>query len=229
MYTNQAAYSVLQNLAENVPFFLNKTVNNTTGTPTLTTNNILTSNPNGAIGANGVNHDFKIEYNEVWNLTVQKSVSTNTTVSVQYVGSRTVHADSSTAVNLPMPGPGTVQGRRPFPNLNSFATIRWDGWAFFNGLTVESHSSHRVTDYRLTPATRGLTRSTMLPMPARQMRNSICRRIFTRTIWRSRRRIQASITGIVSSATCYTTCPSHKGTNGWVRAAGREAGARAEY
>jgi hypothetical protein len=86
-----------------------------------------------------VNHNFKIEYNEVWNLTVQKSVSNNTTLSVQYVGSRTVHADSSTAVNLPTPGAGAVQARRPFLNLNSFTTIRWDGWASFNGLTIEAN------------------------------------------------------------------------------------------
>jgi hypothetical protein len=143
VFTNQAAYSVLQNLAENIPFFLNKTVNNTAGTPTLTAASILAANPNGAIGANGVNHNFKIEYNEVWNLTVQKSLNGNTTVSAQYVGSRTVHADSSTAVNLPLPGPGAVQARRPFPNLNSYTTIRWDGWASFNGLTIEA--THRIS------------------------------------------------------------------------------------
>lgn len=143
VFTNQASYSVLQNLAENIPFFLNKTVNNTSGGPTLTTASILAANPNGAIGANGVNHNFEIEYNEVWNLAVQKSVSQNTTFSAQYVGSRTVHADSSTALNLPMPGPGAVQARRPFPNLNSFSSIRWDGWAAFNALTVEA--SHRVS------------------------------------------------------------------------------------
>ena len=143
VFTNQASYSVLQNLAENIPFFLNKTVNNASGAPTLTTASILAANPNGAIGANGVNHNFKIEYNEVWNLTVQKSVGQNTTFSAQYVGSRTVHADSSTAVNLPMPGPGAVQARRPFPNLNSFSSIRWDGWAAFNALTVEAN--HRVS------------------------------------------------------------------------------------
>jgi hypothetical protein len=143
VFTNQAAYSVLQNLAENIPFFLNKVINNVTGTPTLTMADILTANPNGAIGANGVNHNFKVEYNEVWNLAVQKSLSSNTTFSVQYIGARTVHADSSTAVNLPMAGPGAIQARRPFPNLNSFATIRWNGWAAFNSLTVQAN--HRLS------------------------------------------------------------------------------------
>lgn len=143
LFTNQAAYSVLNALAQNLPFFLNKTVNNATGTPTLAMNNILTSNPNGAIGANGVNHNFQIEYNEAWNATVEKSLSTNTTLSAQYVGSRTVHADSSTAVNLPIPGAGGVQGRRPFLNLNSYVTLRWDGWASFNGFTVRA--AHRLS------------------------------------------------------------------------------------
>jgi hypothetical protein len=140
IYTNQAAYSVLQNLAENIPFFLNKTVNNnaaTCGSAPCAINNILSFNPNGAIGANSVNHDFAVEYNEVWNLAVQHPLSSTTAVELEYVGSRTVHADSSTAVNLPQPGPGSVQARRPFTDLNAFTTIRWDGWASFNDLTFK--------------------------------------------------------------------------------------------
>lgn len=132
IYTNQAAYSVLQNLAENVPFFLLKTAANTTGAPLYTTANILTLNSAGAIGANGVNNGFAIEYNEVWNVAVQHPLGTATSVEASYVGSRTVHADSATAVNVPE----MFGGPRPFPQLNAFATIRWDGWATFNALTL---------------------------------------------------------------------------------------------
>jgi hypothetical protein len=129
---------VLQNLAENLPFFLLKTVNaSQSGLPPYSTENILTSNALGTVGANGVNHDFRIEYNEVWNLAMQHSLSQNTTMELQYVGSRTVHADSSTAVNIPQPGAGAVQSRRPFPVLNSFTTIRWDGWADFHAFTAK--------------------------------------------------------------------------------------------
>src|SRR5208282_5749912 len=45
IYTNQAAYSVLQNLAENIPFFLVKTVANGSTTPTYSMQNILSANP----------------------------------------------------------------------------------------------------------------------------------------------------------------------------------------
>jgi hypothetical protein len=132
IYGNQAAYSVLQNLAENMPFFLVKTVGNTAGTPTYRTENILAFDPTGAIGANSVNHNFAIEYNEVWNFAIQRAISTNTWIEADWVGSRTVHADSSTAVNVPM----TFGGPRPFLGLNAFTTIRWDGWATFNAFTL---------------------------------------------------------------------------------------------
>ena len=135
IYTNQAAYSILQNLAENMPFFLVKTVANSGAS--LTTENILAQSPTGAIGANSVNHDYRIEYNEVWNLSVQRSITPNTAVEAEYVGSRTVHADSATSINVPFPGPGAVQQRRPYSDLAPFTTIRWDGWATFNALTVK--------------------------------------------------------------------------------------------
>jgi Carboxypeptidase regulatory-like domain len=134
IYTNQAAYSVLQNLAENLPFFLVKTVSNSATVPAYTMQNILAANSTGTIGANSVNHNFAIEYNEVWNATVQRALSPSTTVEAEYIGSRTVHADSSTAVNVPM----TFGGPRPYPNLNAFTTIRWDGWATFEGLTLKA-------------------------------------------------------------------------------------------
>ena len=134
IYTNQAAYSVLQNLAENLPFFLLKTVANSAKTPAYTIQNILAANPTGAVGANSVNHDFAIEYNEVWNLAVQRELTPGTAVEVEYVGSRTVHADSSTALNVPV----TFGAPRPYPQLNAFTTIRWDGWATFNALTLRA-------------------------------------------------------------------------------------------
>jgi hypothetical protein len=137
IYTNQAAYSVLQNLAENAPFFLVKTVTNP-AKPVYTTENILNFSPTGAIGANSVNHNFAIEYNEVWNAAIQKRLG-NTSLEISYIGSRTVHADSSTAVNVP----DTFGGLRPFPQLAAFSTIRWDGWATFEGMTLKGSRRFR--------------------------------------------------------------------------------------
>ncbi len=71
IYTNQAAYNIIQNAALNLPFYFAKTVTNSTvtgGTPGFNTENILTAS--GSVSANNLNHDFKIEYNNVWNLSV---------------------------------------------------------------------------------------------------------------------------------------------------------------
>ncbi len=139
IYTNQAAYSIIQNAALNLPFYFAKTVANSAGTiPSFTTENILAGSPTGSIGANSLNHDLKVEYNNVWNLSIQRSLSSSTAFQAQYVGSYTVHADNVTLQNLIpdyalAPGPGHV---RPIPAMSGFQSVTWDGWEKYNALTL---------------------------------------------------------------------------------------------
>ncbi|MBV9504355.1 MAG: carboxypeptidase regulatory-like domain-containing protein, partial [Acidobacteriia bacterium] len=76
VYPNQAAYSIVSNFAQNLPFFVTKTVNTTATalTPVFSTPSILTANTIGTVGANNLNHNFRIEYNEVWNLNVEREL-----------------------------------------------------------------------------------------------------------------------------------------------------------
>src|SRR5262249_54569613 len=107
IYPNQAAYSIVTNLAQNLPFFATKTVSSTAAAPvpTFATANALTTASSGTVGANNLNHSYAVEYNEVWNLNVERELGHGTVLSAAYVGSRTVHADSSTVLNVPTPGP----------------------------------------------------------------------------------------------------------------------------
>jgi len=137
IYPNQAAYSIVTNLAQNLPFFVTKTVNSAvTLSPTFTTGNALTANPIGTVGGNNLDHTFKIEYNEVWNFSLERELTPSTLLSLLYVGSRTVHADSGTVLNVPLPGAGAIAARRPIPQLSQIADIRWNGWATYHALTV---------------------------------------------------------------------------------------------
>jgi hypothetical protein len=136
IYPNQAAYSIVTNLAQNVPFFVTKTVNSAlTLSPTFTTENALTANTIGTVGGNNLDHGFKIEYNEVWNLSVERQIGSNT-LSAGYIGSRTVHADSATVLNVPLPGAGAIAARRPITQLSQISDIRWNGWAMYNAFTL---------------------------------------------------------------------------------------------
>ncbi|HLI84199.1 MAG TPA: carboxypeptidase regulatory-like domain-containing protein [Bryobacteraceae bacterium] len=140
IYPNQAAYSIVTNLAQNLPFFVTKTVNSSTTAlvPSFTTENALAANTVGTVGGNNLDHDYQIEYNEVWNASVERDVSAGTVLSVSYVGSRTVHADSGTELNVPVPGPGAIAARRPIPQLAQIGDIRWNGWASYNALTLSA-------------------------------------------------------------------------------------------
>jgi hypothetical protein len=139
IYPNQAAYSVITNAAQNLPFFVNKTVNTTAsaGPPPFSTPTMLTSSNNGAIGGSDLNHKFEIEYNEVWNANLEQRITESTTIAAAYIGSRTVQADSSTVLNVPIPGPGPIKNRRAITSMSSFNTIRWDGWATYHALTAK--------------------------------------------------------------------------------------------
>lgn len=139
IYTNQAAYNIIQNAALNPPFYFAKTVNNTApgGIPAHTTENILTAS--GSVSANNINHDFKIEYNNVWNLSIERSLSSTTSFQAQYVGSYTVHADNETYQNLfPDNGLNPTSGlhARPIPSMSGFPSVTWDGWEKYNALTL---------------------------------------------------------------------------------------------
>jgi hypothetical protein len=137
IYSNQAAYSIVTNLAQNLPFFVTKTVSSSAIlSPAFTTRNALTANTVGTVGGNNLDHDFKIEYNEVWNLNVERELGFGTLLSMAYIGSRTVHADSATVLNVPFPGPGTIAARRPIPQMSQISDIRWNGWASYHALTM---------------------------------------------------------------------------------------------
>jgi hypothetical protein len=140
IYTNQAAYNIIETAALNLPFYFAKTVTNTSvaGAPGFTTGNILIASPNGSISANSLDHSYKIEYNNVWNLSIQRSLSPTTAVQAQYIGSYTVHADNETYLNLfpndaLAPGPNHV---RPIPSMSGFPSVVWTGWEKYNALAL---------------------------------------------------------------------------------------------
>jgi hypothetical protein len=137
IYPNQAAYSIVTGFSQNLPFFVTRTVSSDAAAPpSFQIQNALAATGFGTVGGNNLDHDFKIEYNEVWNLNLEHELGRNTVLSLAYIGSRTVHADSSTVLNVPEPGPGAISSRRPIPQLSQFNSIRWDGWATYHALAL---------------------------------------------------------------------------------------------
>jgi hypothetical protein len=55
---------------------------------------------------------------------------------VSYMGTWTLGADNATVRNVPEPGPGPIQARRPIPQLSRINAIRFDGKSIYHALTL---------------------------------------------------------------------------------------------
>jgi hypothetical protein len=138
LFFNQAAYNIQTALTENLPFFFNKSVNTaaTTLIPSLTTSNILLSTANGTIGGSTLDYPYRAELADSWSFDMQHTFGSNWMVDAGYFGSHVSGADNSTYRNVPLPGPGAIDPRRPQPLLSAYKAIRWDGWSIYNSATL---------------------------------------------------------------------------------------------
>jgi hypothetical protein len=59
-------------------------------------------------------------------------------VEVSYMGTWTLGADNATVRNVPEPGPGPIQARRPIPQLSRVNAIRFDGKSIYHGVTLKA-------------------------------------------------------------------------------------------
>ncbi len=60
------------------------------------------------------------QYVQQWNLSIEKSLGSSTTVDVGYLGASGIHLMRAVLINNALPGPGAIEPRRPFPRI-SFA------------------------------------------------------------------------------------------------------------
>ena len=139
LFFNQAGYSINENLALNLPFYFNKsiTVPSDQAAPAFITTNILLAPNTGSIGGSGLTYKYRSEYAESWTISIQRSFRDNWAVMATYLGSKVVGADNSTFFNVPQPGPGPIDARRPNPALSAIRTIRWDGWSEYNSMALK--------------------------------------------------------------------------------------------
>jgi hypothetical protein len=71
-----------------------------------------------------------------WSLDVARPLWSGAGLDVQYLGSRTIHLDRSYHNNTPLPGPGSIQARRPNPRWGVIRTIANDVVSSYNSLNV---------------------------------------------------------------------------------------------
>ncbi|HEX4164452.1 MAG TPA: TonB-dependent receptor [Bryobacteraceae bacterium] len=93
------------------------------------------------------NPNLPTAYMNQWSFDLQQGLWANAALDVQYLGSHSEHLDRSFYDNTPLPGPGSVNLRRPNPLFGDIRLIQNDEIANYNGLsaTLRQRLSHGVT------------------------------------------------------------------------------------
>ncbi|MCU1257153.1 MAG: Cna domain protein, partial [Bryobacterales bacterium] len=148
------------------PFEITQTVNNTVPTPSFTWGNpfngqpLVSANPNPGQACAGTGlvlltcvapnvfaapTTLQHTYMQQYNFAVQTQLANNLSVEAAYVGNITKHSQLiSVPDNVPAPGPGAIQGRRPYPQWGQFSVGLTNGYANYNALQtkVEKRFAH---------------------------------------------------------------------------------------
>ncbi len=140
------------------PFEITQTINNTTPAPTFNWANpfqgqpLVAGNPNPGkpcpvsgmvlltcVAPNVFSAPGQLNqtYMQQWNFSLQTQIVNNLSLTTAYVGNKTTHQQLiSVPDNVPDPGPGTIQNRRPYPQWGQFSMGETNGNASYNALQV---------------------------------------------------------------------------------------------
>jgi hypothetical protein len=140
IFLNQWAYSVQTAFARNLPFFFTRQVDvpSDVRVPPFQTRDMLTGDPTGTVSPSIMDHDYAVEYTQTWSGGLQYELVPSTMVEAAYMGSWTIGADNSIVRNVPDPGPGSIQARRPIPQLGVIRSIRFDGRSIYHAATFSA-------------------------------------------------------------------------------------------
>jgi hypothetical protein len=79
----------------------------------------------------------RVPYMQEWNVSIQKQLGRTTSLDVAYVGNKGTKLETNVPVNRPLPGPGDVDSRRPFPGLSEGFDVAHEGSSIYHALQVK--------------------------------------------------------------------------------------------
>jgi len=82
-------------------------------------------------------YDGNFGYSQEWNFFLQRALPSNFVIDAGYVGNRGNRLQQSRPLNVPRPGPGAVDPRRPFPEFNSITFSEQSGYSIYHAFQVK--------------------------------------------------------------------------------------------
>ena len=138
--------NVLLGLVRTPPFVVLQVINNdvpTRASPTPPRNlaNYFLGqplvDPKATPGISTGGSDYRTTYTQTWNLNIQREFSNHLALEVGYVGNKGTRTQHSSQYNIPLPGPGTIQTRRPYPQWGVLDYKIWGGSSTYESLQAK--------------------------------------------------------------------------------------------
>ncbi|MEJ7608192.1 MAG: TonB-dependent receptor [Bryobacteraceae bacterium] len=80
---------------------------------------------------------YRTTYAQTWNFNLQRQFSNQYAAEVGYVANKGTRTQHSTNYNVPLPGPGNVQARRPYPQWGVLDYKIWGGSSTYHSLQAK--------------------------------------------------------------------------------------------
>jgi hypothetical protein len=119
--------------------------------------------------------DFREDTVTMWNVGVQREIGWDTMIDASYVGTRGTNIFRSYNVNVPAPGSGAVQQRRPYfgiaPTITTINQRDGDGKSWYDALQLKvdkrlSHGLQLLVSYTYSKTEDNVTPATLHPLLA---------------------------------------------------------------
>ncbi|MCC6343390.1 MAG: TonB-dependent receptor [Bryobacterales bacterium] len=96
----------------------------------------------GAVSPNAYQQDRRTGYVQTWSLSVQRGIGKSMVFEIGYVGNHALKMLRQMQLNIPSPGPGAIQARRPLPQFGPVTRyIQADSTSNYNGLQTRFERS----------------------------------------------------------------------------------------
>ena len=180
----------------NYPFFQQYDVTYPTFTPTQSLNAGLPTfspvplapalTPPAGFAVFYIPQHFHADTATMWNVGVQRELGWATMIDVSYVGTRGTHLFRSYNINVPDPGPGAVNPRRPYfnvaPTITTINMRDGDGSSWYDALQVKVdkrlyHGLQMLVSYTYSRTEDNVTPATVAPQLANLREPSLSKAI----------------------------------------------------
>ncbi len=143
-YEPVSRFRFIRNLGRNFPFYFTETAQSSSEVPELDLSDPFAMAGSPEITVHGIEPRIRNAYFQNWKLVLQNEFIQRWNLEFEYEGTKGTGMLRTLPANVPLPGPGSIQPRRPNPEFGSFSIQSSGGSSIRHAFEVEM--SRRLAD-----------------------------------------------------------------------------------